>query len=40
VLWHGQALEKSAAVVEGDRQALKRFLAMFPAPQPAPRTAA
>jgi DNA-binding HxlR family transcriptional regulator len=30
----------SAAVVEGDRQALKRFLAMFPAPQPAPRTAA
>jgi ubiquinone biosynthesis protein UbiJ len=35
VLWHGRAADDGALKVDGDRAAAERFLALFPAPQPA-----
>jgi DNA-binding HxlR family transcriptional regulator len=35
VLWHGRPLDDGAIEIEGDRVAAERFLALFPAPQPA-----
>jgi ubiquinone biosynthesis protein UbiJ len=40
VLWHGRrlaaALRSGDVRIEGDRSAARRFLAFFPAPEPAP----
>jgi DNA-binding HxlR family transcriptional regulator len=35
VLWHGRPLDDRGIEIEGDRAAAERFLALFPAPQPA-----
>jgi DNA-binding HxlR family transcriptional regulator len=35
VLWHGRSIEAGGVEIEGDRVAAERFLALFPAPQPA-----
>ena len=35
VLWHGRATDDGALKIDGDRAAAERFLALFPAPQPA-----
>ncbi|HET7051807.1 MAG TPA: helix-turn-helix domain-containing protein [Solirubrobacteraceae bacterium] len=35
VLWHGRAADDGALKIDGDRAAGERFLALFPAPQPA-----
>jgi DNA-binding HxlR family transcriptional regulator len=40
VLWHGRPIEDGAIEIQGDRQAAKRFLRLFPAPQPALEPAA
>jgi DNA-binding HxlR family transcriptional regulator len=34
VLWHGGSLDDPLIRLEGDRAALERFLALFPAPEP------
>ena len=34
VLWHGRPVDDGAIVIDGDRAAAGRFLALFPAPQP------
>jgi DNA-binding HxlR family transcriptional regulator len=39
VLWHGRPVDDGALVIDGDRAAAERFLALFPAPQPAPEPA-
>jgi DNA-binding HxlR family transcriptional regulator len=35
VLWHGRPIDDGGIEIEGDRGAAERFLALFPAPQPA-----
>ena len=34
-LWHGRPIDDGGIEIEGDRAAAERFLALFPAPQPA-----
>jgi DNA-binding HxlR family transcriptional regulator len=34
-LWHGRPIDDGGIEIEGDRGAAERFLALFPAPQPA-----
>jgi hypothetical protein len=35
VLWHGRPIDDGGVAIDGDRGAAERFLALFPAPQPA-----
>ena len=38
VLWHGRPLDEGGVTVAGDRASAERFLALFPAPPPAPQS--
>jgi hypothetical protein len=35
VLWHGRPLTDGSVKLHGDRRSIRRFLGLFPAPQPA-----